>query len=463
MPLNAAMVLILSAFLVWDGKSEYDAQIHEKRNDLQAEAALLLPAVARLRRDPENLQAQIDEVCAQAQDISPGHHIVVEVGPAVFHAHSLHQNSTGVLEAMRRAVASPDGLADAESGRVVAAAARRGPTLTVWVADRLDVIEQDLWRQVFRRVVSLLALGAAVTVVVNLLIRHLVGRPLRGLVDSVRRIKAGELGVQAPPPRTQELGFLADEFNAMSTALAAVDRKRRAQMEKARRIQERLLPTPGTAAGLVMACVYEPASEVGGDYFDVLPRDDGTVLLAVADVTGTGVPAAMGAAMLKTLLTTAAQRSPTPDRILADVGKGFAAVSLSEDFASMVVVILDCAAGRLTYANAGHPAAYFLRPGEPVRPLLSTGPLLAIPLEEPWQTVTLDLRPGDRLIMVTDGLLEALGVTGERFGAVRLVALVEEYRGEPLAAMCRRLVDRVRTFQGGQAQEDDMTVLAVEL
>jgi serine phosphatase RsbU (regulator of sigma subunit) len=135
---------------------------------------------------------------------------------------------------------------------------------------------------------------------------------------------------------------------------------------------------------------------------------------------------------------------------------------LPDDFASMVVAMVDRPAGCLRYASAGHPASYFLRPGEAIRPLTSTGPLLAIPLPEPWLTTEAAVRPGDRLLIVTDGLADAANAAGERLGERRLEALIQETRLAPPDVACRQVMDRIRVFCGTAPQRDDMTILAIE-
>lgn len=470
MPLNAAVVLTVSAFLLWDGVSEYHALMDRKRTALQAEARTVLAAVRQNHDKPQAIQEYIDRIAGHAQLSSPGHHVVAQVGDEVYQAASSHLDPAGMLQSMQEGAAGADKMAMAEDGRIVVGTfafhprrpAQQSVPITVWVSEHLDDVLQELRQQVLRRVLSVVALGVLIVIVVNIAVSRLVARPLRSVVHAARSLKAGNLGTQAPAPRTEELGFLADEFNSMSTALAAADHERHLQMEKARRIQERLLPSPERVAGLKAACAYLPANEVGGDYFDVFPREDGRLMLTIADVTGHGVPAAMGAAMLKTLFLAASERTAAPDRILAEVDKGFSNVVLPDDFASMAVAAVDREAGCLRYASAGHPPSYFLRPGEAGRLLSSTGPLLAIPLSEPWQTTELAVRPGDRLLMVTDGLADAVGPQGERLGESRLAALIEETRQAPLDAACRQIMDRIAVFCGSASQRDDMTILAVE-
>ncbi len=373
-PLNAAVVVTVASFLVWDAATEWGIHLREKQAALTEEAEILLPAALLQRGEPEALQKYLDDVCGRAQEsTSPGHHIAARVDAAVFQARSHRRDSEAMFRAMEAAAARPDHLAQSENGWIVIGAASHGKA-TVWISERLDDVHRVLTRQILRRIASVLFLGAAVAVVVNVLVARLVARPLRDVVDSVRKVRAGELGALASTSGTEELGFLADEFNAMSAALAEADRERRRQMERARRIQGHLHPSAETAAAMRLAFLYEPADEVGGDYFDVRARPDGAALVCLADVTGHGVPAAMAAAVLKTLLVSAAARTGAPDQVLAQAGEGFASLLLGEDFASMIVVAADRAAGQLRYASAGHSDAYLVPREGPARHLAATGP-----------------------------------------------------------------------------------------
>jgi len=265
-----------------------------------------------------------------------------------------------------------------------------------------------------------------------------------------------------------ELGFflvvslLVSRLKVANEGLEAKVREKTSEMEKARQIQDRLLPSPETVSRLGAAFLYKPASEVGGDYLDIRPMPGGTVLLAMADVIGHGVPAAMGAAILKTLLGHACDQAARPDRVLATIRRDTADILVGSDFASMIVVALDRSASRLWYASAGHPCGYLIQPDRPIRGLPATGPLLGIPGTQAWETVSMDVRPGDRLVLVTDGLMDAANEAGEQFGRQRLETAVEEFRADPPDRLCRHIMERVRAFRGVAAQNDDMTILAIE-
>jgi sigma-B regulation protein RsbU (phosphoserine phosphatase) len=494
-PINAAVIATVIVFLVWDSVSEWRVHIEEKRASLRAEAETILAAVLLHENDPHpKLEAFITDAwrAARAQgDESPGHHIVVQIGSTVLRAPPGRRTADALLGAMRDAAASPDSTGPSEDGRIVVGAASRGGT-SVWVSELLTDIQRLIQRQIGRRIASIGLLAGAIAIVINLLVNRLVERPVRGMVEAVRSLRAGQLGVQTAFASSEELAFLAEEFNAMSTGLAAADHDRRWQMDKARRIQEHLLPACGTTGPLTMACLCEPASEVGGDFYDVRVRPDGVVLVCMADVTGHGVPAAMGAAILKILFAGAVDRSAAPDAIAADISRGFAAVTLDDVFASMIVVAIYIAtepaaapgpppaagapssaaggapppgrglAGRFLYASAGHPPAYLLRPGRPMCTLQSTGPLLGIHDIKEWRTVEIETAPGDRLVLVTDGLMDAASASGERFSLDRLEAAIALTADVPLTELPRRIVQDVRSFCGDRPQEDDMTLVALE-
>jgi len=126
------------------------------------------------------------------------------------------------------------------------------------------------------------------------------------------------------------------------------------------------------------------------------------------------------------------------------------------------VVVVDRAGGKLRYASAGHPPAYLLRPGEPIRLLPATGSLLGIPGATGWETVALDVRPGDRLVMVTDGLMDQPCSKGGRFGIARLEAAIEEGRAEPLERLCQIVMHGVDFCRMDGPPGDDVTMLAAE-
>jgi hypothetical protein len=137
-------------------------------------------------------------------------------------------------------------------------------------------IEHAARRQVLQRLMGIVLLVVVMASVINLVFLRIVAKPLEKFVETVRQIARGQFGVQAGPFRTAELEYLAREINSMSSSLAEIDRHRRHEMDKARRIQEHLLPHDIRIPGLDVANFYQPATEVAGDYYDVVPAPDGS-------------------------------------------------------------------------------------------------------------------------------------------------------------------------------------------
>ncbi|MFO7898727.1 MAG: SpoIIE family protein phosphatase, partial [Planctomycetota bacterium] len=332
--LNLAVVLILAAFAAWDYHNEWQTQLSEKRIALRDEAKTLLPGIRGRAGDPDFVQDYIDDVCGRMQDAtSPGHHIAAQIGDRVLQARAHHRQSKDMIRAMQAAAADPDGIAASEGGELVVGQASSSG-MTVFVSEYVSNIREILRAQILRRLLSIVCLGAILALVVSYLVDRMVTRPLNSVVGAVRRVSGGKLGTQVPATGSRELSYLANEFNSMSSALQETDRERRREMTKARRIQENLKPAPAAYEGLPVAHVYRPATEVAGDYFDIVHKENGQFVVCIADVTGHGVPAAMGVAMLKTLFGRAVHTTNDPAEILQAMHEGFVPVSLDEDFAT---------------------------------------------------------------------------------------------------------------------------------
>ncbi|MHB0958487.1 MAG: PP2C family protein-serine/threonine phosphatase [Pirellulaceae bacterium] len=461
---NATMALLLLGFLVVDYYREIADRVTQKHITLEEEAKTLLPAIQRLR--PQGLpavQEYLDAVCSQMHDVpSPGHHIGVRLDGRLLQAVAHRRASPEIFAAMETAARSPTHRASVGLEPLVVGSAEDGGA-SVYVSEYLTDIKQAAGRQVFRRLVGIVLLVVIMASVINLVFLRIVAKPLETLVETVRQIARGQLGVQAGPLKTAELAFLAEEINSMSLSLAEIDRDRRHEMDKARRIQEHLLPHDIGIPGLDVANFYQPATEVAGDYYDVVAVPDGSWLLCIADVSGHGVPAAMSAAMLKTLLLHAAEHCVRPAHILRFINDRFATVSLDGDFASMVLARWMPKTAKLEYASAGHGHAWFLPAvGGTPRELPSTGSLLGIQADSTWESECLELAARDRLLLTTDGITEAFNAQDEQFGGDRLASMFVNSKDIPLADFVQRIHEAWSAHRGNAVPTDDCTVLAVE-
>jgi sigma-B regulation protein RsbU (phosphoserine phosphatase) len=461
---NAAIALLSGVYMVVDYRGEMAARIAEKHVALDEEAETLLPAVMRIRpHGVAEVQRFVDDVCGRMRDgSSPGHHIAVCLGQIVLQAKAHDRASPAIFQAMEAAAASGTDRAEFGDEELVVGSSGQGDVL-VYVSEYVSNIRRDAHRLALRRLGRIVLLVVVTAVVVNLVFLRMAARPIRQLVDTVRQIAAGKLGAQAGPFRSAEFAYLGDAINSMSSALSRTDRRRRLAMAHARRIQESVLPGEMCIPGLTVAHSYRPADQVAGDYYDSARLSDGTYLLCVADVVGHGVPAAMNAMMLKGLLLHAVDRETDPVEILRFLNLRLLGLGEADGLTSMFLARYDPAAATLEYASAGHEKGLLLRATGELRQMPATGLLLAVMEEATWDSERIDLRAGDRILLVTDGVTEAMNPRGEIFGAARLVREFEASRDVPVCEVIPRIHDALDQHCGKHDQDDDITVLVFEV
>jgi serine phosphatase RsbU (regulator of sigma subunit) len=461
---NTALVLLLGAFLIVDYHREIAERVAEKHVALQEETKTLLPAVVRIRpRGEAAVQRYVDDVCGRMQETSsPGHHIAVRLDGRVLQAAAHRRASAEIFEAMQAAARSATHRAPFGDEELVVGSSAAGDTV-VYVSEYLSNIRASARRQILRRLPRIVLLVVVTVIVVNVVFLRMAAQPLRQLVDTVRQIGEGKLGVRAGPFRSEEFDYLAEAINSMSSSLAETQRHRRLEMDRARCIQEQLLPYRVEACGLRFAHLYRPAEEVAGDYYDVIPLPDGACLTCVADVAGHGVPAALSAAMLKAYLEDASENHSDPGEILRFLNHRLAVVSKTDNFATMCIVVVDPHRETLRYASAGHETGWLLSANGGVTELPSTGLVLGVVEDADWTTTTLPIGPGDRLLLATDGVTEAMNPERELFGRARVARAFQDGSAVEIGQAVARIGRLVAEHRADRAQADDVTLFAVEV
>ncbi len=460
---NAVVLLAVAGFIAFDAVRETREHVRERTAALDEQAMTIHGLVARPAADPAAVQQFIDAVCLRMSDsTSPGHHIVVEAGGRLFQSRPHGRESDEIVLAIRAASSAPGRQAAfGEAGIVTGVYSEGGAT--VYVAKQLDDIRREVRGRVITRSAGMFAVGVVLAAAVHLLLHRLVSRPLRRLVRTIEAIRAGKLGAQSGPFKADELDRLAAAVNDMSRTLADDAERRRLALAQARRVQENLLPRSGEIApGVWVAAVHRPAEAVAGDYHDVLPLPDGTVVCCVADVVGHGVPAAMVAAILKVLILDAVEVAPDPGAVVRRVNARFASVAPPECFASLLVARWCPARETLWHANAGHEPGLLLTDSAP-RLLEPTGTLLGVMPDGTWDTEAAAAPKGSVLVALSDGVTEAMDGGGNQFGRDRLGGVI---RGTGRAApdsVVRAVDEAVQRHLGGRPASDDYTLMAVRL
>lgn len=230
----------------------------------------------------------------------------------------------------------------------------------------------------------------------------------------------------------------------------------RKELEIARRIQMDILPSGfPRSEHFNVAARYVPMTSVAGDFYDFLVADERQAGLLIADVAGHGVPAALIASMVKMAATSQRANAGDPGALLSGMNAVLCG-NTQKQFVTAAFVYLDAASGSLRYSAAGHPPMLLMRGGE-VRDVEENGLLLAAFSFATYSTAVYSLEPGDRLLLYTDGIVEAANTEGDEFGRDRLSALMRETAALSPSEAVDRIVDVVQRW--AKAQGDDLTLL----
>jgi sigma-B regulation protein RsbU (phosphoserine phosphatase) len=240
-------------------------------------------------------------------------------------------------------------------------------------------------------------------------------------------------------------------------------------LEVARQIQFGLLPfEPYQKDGISICTVMRPANTVGGDYFDVIELGEKRLAIAVGDVAGKGMPAALLMALLQGSLRTLLSAGLRDGELVAKLNAHLCANIPSNRLITLFYGELDAATGRLTYVNAGHNPPFLLVPpraglpaGEPPVRLGANAMALGITEETGFASMIVDLEPGDRLVLYTDGVTEAENARDEEYGEARLVAWLEANREETGRRLIDGVIAEVLAHCGNARPRDDMTLMCL--
>ncbi len=236
----------------------------------------------------------------------------------------------------------------------------------------------------------------------------------------------------------------------------------------AREIQQAILPRvfppfPEYSGILDIAASMEPAKDVGGDFYDFFRIDDDRIGFLIADVSGKGIPAAIFMAVSRTLIRATGVNGGSPADCITRSNKLLAAESVDCMFVTVFYGILNVKTGEVSYCNAGHNPPYILKRDGQVEVLpTQQDPMMGAIDGIVYHEDSLQLNPGDALVMFTDGVTEAMNKENEEFGEKRL----EDTIADVAMHNCQQINDAIKAdvaaFADGAEQSDDITVLALK-
>jgi len=290
------------------------------------------------------------------------------------------------------------------------------------------------------------------------------------VADETRGFEAGAVDyIHKPfsPPivkaRVRTQVMLREAHETVARQLMALN----SELEMARQIQLAILPreTP-KIQGLDIAARYIPMSSVAGDFYDFIVVDERHVGILIADVSGHGLPSALIASMLQTALAAQSPRASDPAQVLTGLNQALCG-RFQWHFVTAAYLFLDLENSTVNYAGAAHPPLLLWRKKSgSATEVLENGLMLGLFPDSTYSAITLPLEGGDRIVLFTDGIVEARNPSGEELGMDRLKRFVEENHALSAERFGDGLLDALERWSGqarGEGQADDITLLAIHL
>jgi hypothetical protein len=241
--------------------------------------------------------------------------------------------------------------------------------------------------------------------------------------------------------------------------------RHRVELETAREIQGSILPQlPPQLAGVALAHAYLPATEVGGDFYDVLALEDGRLAVAVGDVAGHGVSSGLVMSMVRSALAVQVTFDPRVEAVFATLNRMVYQSARRRLLTTLSYALLDPVQGQLVYASAGHIFPYRVSAAGRAYELEAGSYPLGVRRDLQPTVYTERLAPGDYLVLLSDGIVEACRDGGdEPYGFPRLSASLERHAGGSPEALVRGVLEDLAAFAGRAEREDDVTLVALRL
>lgn len=242
-------------------------------------------------------------------------------------------------------------------------------------------------------------------------------------------------------------------------------RKFEHELQMAREIQEGLLPkTIPETKRLDIASYFNPATQVGGDYFDYFQLDENQIGMVMADVSGHGTSAALVMTMVKGIMHAITHNFQSPDAVLTELNKIVNKIGPREKFVTMAFLVFDLKKNELRFSNAGHnPLLYYQKKEKSCDMIELRGPALGLSKLSVYQDKSFKLNSGDVVLIYTDGLTEAFNKKAEMFEESRLRDAVTAASSKRSADIVEQVKSAIFKFTDGAQQSDDMAMIAVKV
>lgn len=320
--------------------------------------------------------------------------------------------------------------------------------------------------QAYESAFAAIMLFAVIYVLISMLVQAIVVNNLQLVNRSLDRITNGNLDEVVSVRNSSEFASLSNDINQTVSVLkgyiAAAEKRIEQELEFARTIQDSALPKNFTfpRSDFELYATMDPAKEVGGDFYDFFFADKDKLALVIADVSGKGIPAALFMMRAKTAIRGLAESGREPAEILYRANNTLCEGNDAEMFVTVWLGIVDLATGRMKCANAGHEYPMLMRVGGDFELFKDRHGLALAAMEGVrYREYEIELHPGDRLFVYTDGIPEAIDEQVEQYGVERLTGALNAVKDEDLKDALPAIRRDIADFAGGAEQFDDITML----
>ncbi len=338
--------------------------------------------------------------------------------------------------------------------------------LTLLVCLPLTEVYADRNTQVFETAFADIILFAVIYVLISMLVQGIVVNNLQLVNRSLERITSGDLNEVVSVRKSKEFVSLSDDINQTVSVLKgyidAAEKRIEQELEFARTIQESALPKNFAfpRRDFAIYATMDPAKEVGGDFYDFFFVEQDKLAMVIADVSGKGIPAALFMMRAKTAIRGLAESGQSPSEILYRANNALCEGNNAGMFVTVWVGVVDLATGKMQCANAGHEYPLLMRAGGDYEYIKDKHGLALAAMEEMrYKEYELQLNPGDRLFVYTDGIPEAIDENVKQYGSKRLAQVLNTVKDDTIAATLPAVRRDIAAFAGGAEQFDDITML----
>lgn len=327
-------------------------------------------------------------------------------------------------------------------------------------------------------IVIFFVLAEVLSLVIGILLTKSITTAVHNLDRGTQFVKRGDFSHRVVVRSQDQLGALAASFNQMTEYVQDLVKERvqkerlERELEIAKEVQEQMFPERAPEMGVLeLAGVCLPARVVSGDYYDFLPMGSRELGLAVGDICGKGISAALlmtnlQATLRSTVMNLRSRNGTGDDRTVSELveslNRQICSYTSANKFATFFYALYNDERQTLTYCNAGHNPPLFFKNGK-VRRLDAGGTVVGIFEDSKYEQETIELGGGDVLVAYTDGITESVNEYGEEFGEERLIRIVQENRDASAEKIKDSIVKHVLSWTFAEEREDDMTLIVARI